>query len=315
MNKMKAILIDKYGDSSVLRYGETDRPKPGRGQVLVKIHFAAINPVDWKTRSGYNRILLGGFFPKILGHDLSGEVVEVGSGVKHFKVGDHVFGMLGLGLGAYAEYVAASESVLAVKPGNTSFEEAAAIPLATLTSLQALRDRANIKAGMKVAINGASGGVGLYAVQLAKYFKTEVTATCSPRNFELVKAQGADQVIDYKTTDLGDKKNYFDIIYDCVGTRSFNEDKDSLTANGIFVSTKTKPLSFISAQINNTFSIKKDKQVLAIPNHKDMVFIKELLENGDLKSVLDSNYLLSEMAEAHEYSESGRAHGKITIKI
>ena len=258
---------------------------------------------------------MGGGLPKVLGHDIAGEIVEAGASVKEFKVGDEVFGMLGIMAGAYAEYVRTTTNVLALKPDNITMQEAAAIPLAALTSLQALRNRANIEEGQRVLITGGSGGVGLYAIQLAKHFGAHVTTTCSKKSFELVKGVGADHALDYHSQDFTKSNETFDIIYDCVGAATFSECAHNLTKNGIFVSTITRPAGLIASLVKNPFSAKKDKQVLAVPNRADMKFLKQLLESGELRAIIDKNFSLADLRAAHEYSETGRAKGKITIQM
>ena len=319
MMKMKAIVYTKYGPPDVLQLKEVAKPTPKDNEVLVKVYAASINPMDWKFRSGeifLVRLMTGLIKPKnnILGFDLAGEIESAGKGVKLFKKGDKVFGGGQRG-GAYAEYICLPEENVAMKPSNMTYEEAAAVPIGAISALQFLRDLGNIQSGQKVLINGASGGVGTFAVQLAKYFGTEVTGVCSTTNLELVKSLGADLVIDYTKEDFTKNGQTYDIIFDTVGKNSFSRCKSSLMQNGIYLSiVPTLPL-LLQMLLTLMIDSKKAKTMMMKPNAGDPIFLKELIETGKVKSVIDRTYPLEQTAEAHRYAEKGHAKGKVVITV
>ncbi len=313
---MKAAVIHRYGSADVLQYEDVAPPTIKADELLVKVHASCINPADWKIRKGMLKIVTGNKFPIILGFDLAGEVVEVGSNVTRFTIGDSIYGTLKLpSAGAYAEFVAISENCAALKPTNISYTEAASIPLAGLTALQGLRDQGNIKPGQAVLINGASGGVGTFAVQIAKILGAEVTGVCSTKNLDLVKSLGADHVIDYTQQDFTQEPVQYDIIFDAVGKRSFSDCKKVLKPNGIYVTTLPTPENILPGIVTIFIPGKKAKLVLESPKAQDLVDLKELIEAGKLRTVIDRTYSLQEIAAAHAYSESERAVGKIAIAI
>ncbi|NET73541.1 MAG: NAD(P)-dependent alcohol dehydrogenase [Sphaerospermopsis sp. SIO1G2] len=312
---MKAMLIHGYGDVDVLKYEEVEKPKIKPDQLLVQVHASSVNPIDWKTRKGMLKILTGNKFPLILGFDVAGEVVEVGAKVTRFQVGDAIYGSTSFPGGAYAELAAIPENLATHKPTNLSYQEAATIPLAALTSLQALRNLGNIKSGQKVLINGASGGVGIFAVQIAKALGTEVTGVCSSRNLDFVKSLNADFVIDYTQEDFTKGNLQYDIIFDAVAKRSFSECRKVLTSNGIYISTLPLPEVILQSVLTAFIPGQKAKIVLENPNSQDLNFLKELIENGKLRTVIDRTYPLQELTAAHLYSESEKAVGKIAIVI
>ena len=241
---MKAIVFHAFGGNDVIELREAPMPTPGPDEVLIRVHAAGVNPVDWKVREGQSKILTGSRFPKILGIECSGEVVEKGSHVKKFKAGDAVIANAGMRLGAYAEYVAVRGKTVYPKPEIVTFEDAASLPIAGLTALQALRDKGRLAPGMKALINGASGGVGTFAVQIAKILGAEVTAVCSAANAGLVKGLGADHVIDYHQQDFTTIAERYDCIFDVVSSRSFGECKKALTERGVYVNTLPSPSLF-----------------------------------------------------------------------
>lgn len=313
---MKAIAIRGYGSVDVLRYEDLPTPQIKSDQLLVKVHASSVNPVDWKIRQGMLQLITGYSFPKILGFDLSGEVVEVGSAVKRFQPGDSIYACLSGGLGgAYAEYAAVSERVAALKPANMTYEEAASLPVAAGTSLQALRDLGNIQPLQRVLINGASGGVGIFAVQLAKIFGAEVTAVCSSKNFDLVKSLGADSLIDYKQQDFTQDAARYDIIFDAVAKQSFSSCKEALKPNGIYINTLPSPDIFMQGVFTALIPGKKAKFILLNSNTEDFTYLKDLIEAGKMRTVIDRTFPLQDLAAAHTYSESGRTVGKIAIAI
>ena len=312
---MKAIVIRRYGSAEVLQYEDVAQPQIKPNQLLVKVHASSVNPIDWKTRQGMLSLLTVNQFPLILGFDVAGEVVAVGSQVTGFQIGDAVYGSTSFPGGAYAEFAAVPENLIAYKPKNLSFEEAATVPLAALTALQALRDQGNIKSSQTVLINGASGGVGMFAVQIAKALGTEVTGVCSSKNLEFVKSLGADRVIDYTKEDFTDNSGQYDIILDAVGKRSLSNCKRVLTPNGIYISTLPTPEVFIQSLLTAFFPGQKAKFVIERPNTEDLVYLKELIETGKMRTVIDRSFPLAELAAAHSYSESERTVGKIAIVV
>lgn len=313
---MKAIAINQYGDASVLQYLDLASPQIKPDQVLVKVYASSVNPVDWKIRSGHLQLLTGYNFPLVLGFDVAGEVVQVGSSVTRFQVGDAIYAYLNsIPGGAYAEYVAISEQVICLKPSTLTYEQAAAVPLAALTALQALRNQGQISPGHQVLINGASGGVGSFAVQIAKAFSTEVTAVCSSKNVDLVKSLGADNVIDYTTFDFTQDAKQYDIVLDAVGTSSFSQCQAILKPQGIYISTLPNPDNLIQSVLTWVIPGKKAKLILAMSNSQDLAYLKELIEAGQLRPIIERIYPLSELAAAHTHSEQGRVVGKLVISV
>ncbi|MDZ8186469.1 MAG: NAD(P)-dependent alcohol dehydrogenase [Nostoc sp. ChiSLP02] len=312
---MKAVVIRRYGDAQVLQYEDVEQPKIEPTQILVKVRASSVNPVDWKIRKGMLSLLTGSKFPKILGLDVAGDVVEVGSQVTRFKSGDAIYGSTNFPGGGYAEFAAIPENVAALKPTNLSYEEAAAVPLAALTALQALRDGGNIQTGQNVLINGAAGGVGSFAVQIAKALGAVVTGVSSSKNLDLVKSLGADYVIDYTRQDFATDTKQYDIIFDAVGKRSLSQTKKVLKPKGVYISTLPSPESVVQTVLTAFLPGQKSKLVLQKPNAKDLVYLKELIEAGKIRAVIDRTFPLQELAAAHSYSETGRAVGKIAIAV
>jgi NADPH:quinone reductase-like Zn-dependent oxidoreductase len=317
---MKAILFTEYGSPDVLQLKDVEKPAPKDNEILVKIHAASVNAADWHTMRAepfLARLANGLLRPKNprLGADLAGRVEVIGKNVTEFQVGDDVFGELPLdGLGTFAEYVCSIEDALALKPANMTFEQAAAVPLAAFTALQGLRDKGQIRAGQKVLINGASGGVGTFAVQIAKSFGTEVTGVCNTSKVDITRSIGADHVIDYTKEDFTKNGKQYDLIFDAVGNRSIEDYKRALTPNGI-----CSVAGFTSLTRLFQFMFLGGKQVglmqTAYSNKKDLLFIKELLESGKVVPVIDRVYPLSEVPEAIRYIEEGHVKGKIVITV
>lgn len=323
---MKAIVYKKFGQPDVLHLEEVKKPFPGDDEVLVKVFAASINAGDWHLLTGDPLLMrftgVGILTPKnsILGSDVAGRVEAVGRKVRQFRPGDEVFGdIFGLGSGSFAEYVSVPESVLALKPSNISFEEAAAVPLAAVTALQGLRDRGHIQARQKVLINGASGGVGTFAIQIAKAFGTEVTAVCSTRNVEMARSIGANHVIDYTKEDFTKNGIQYDLILAVNGYQPLSAYKRALTPQGNYVFTGGSAAQTIQSLFLGPIMSKTDGQkmtsVYQKANQKDLRIIRDLLEDGRIKPVIDARYPLSETPEAFRYFGRGHARGKVIINI
>lgn len=317
---MKAILFEKYGPPEVLKIKEIDTPKPNDNEALLKIYATSVTPMNFRTRGAKTPLwpiirLTMGRRPKvkILPGDIVGEIVETGKNYTKFKVGDKVFGS---GKLAYAEYrVIPEKAMLTLMPNSLSIEEGAAIAFGGLTSMYYLKTKGLITAGQKVLINGASGGVGVYAVQLAKIFGTEVTAVCSTKNVELVKSLGADRVIDYTKEDFTKEKGTkYDIIFDAVGKSSFTKCKKLLSKNGKYLT--TVPSYRLLWQMLITTKFQKKKAMFGVGgSQEDLDYLKELIEEKKLKIVIDKEYHYTEIAEAHRYAELGHKVGGVVVKF
>ena len=320
---MKAILYTKYGSPDVLQFKEVEKPAPKDGQILVKIYAASANPLDWHLmRASPFLARLGGGLRKPkdprLGVDFAGRVESVGNNVIQFQPGDEVFGVA---TGAFAEYACADENEVAMKPANLSFEQAAAIPVAATTALQGLRDTGHIHSGQKVLVNGASGGVGSFAVQIAKSCGAEVTGVCSTRNLEMVRSIGADHAIDYTQEDFTRNGQYYDLIYDAVGNRSVSAYRRALNPMGtcVIAGFSNLPRLFQHMIVGPLRSKIGDKRVglmgMAKINQKDLLYLKELVEAGKIVPVIDRRYPLGEVPEAIRYLETKHARGKVVIVV
>jgi len=316
---MKAIVQTDYGSPDVLELKEIDRPVVKDNDVLVRVHAAAINAGDYFSMSGspwVARFTVG--FPKpknyILGWDLAGQVEEVGQKVKRFQPGDEVFGSCNH---TFAEYVSADADKFAMKPANLTFEQAAAVPTAALTALQGLRDAGKVQPGQKVLINGASGGVGTFAVQIAKSFGAEVTGVCSTKNTDMVLSIGADHVIDYTKKDFTQSGQRYDLILDNVANRSFSDLRRALTPQGIIIPNSGHGgMGYvIKAFLLSPFMRQQGSMYVTKPNNKDLVILKELIESGKITPVIDRTYPLSETPEAMGYAAEGHARGKVVITL
>jgi NADPH:quinone reductase-like Zn-dependent oxidoreductase len=320
---MKAIIRTRYGPPDVLQYAEVEKPAPADGQVLIKLCAASVNPLDLFLMRGTPllRRIPGLSTPKhkILGCDIAGRVEAVGKNVKQFKPGDEVFGVTGLGGDGFAEYVCAPEDKVALKPANLSFEEAAAVPIAALTVLQGLRDKGRIQPGHKVLVYGASGGVGTFAVQIAKSFGAEVTAVCSTRNVDMARRLGADHVLDYTREDFAQTGQRYDLIFAANAHRSIFDYWRALGRDGIYVMVGGGGLqilqAFLVGPLLSRLGRKKMRFFIANINQKDLVFLKSLLEAGKVVPVIDRRYPLSDVAEALRYLENRHAQGKVVISV
>jgi len=323
---MKGIAYRCYGSPDVLKLEDIEKPVAGDDQVLVKVHAAAVNPLDFHYMHGtpyVMRLDSGIGTPKNprLGVDFAGTIEAVGKNVKKFKAGDEVFGGRN---GAFGEYVTVREDrSLVLKPANITFEQAAAVPVAAITALQALRDKGHIQAGQKVLINGASGGVGTFAVQIAKSFGAEVTGVCSTKNVDMVRKIGADHVIDYTKEDFTQGDQYYDLIVDTVGTHSLLDYKHVLNPQGNLVIVGG-PVdnwligllgSVVYAKILSPFISQKFGMMLAELNPEDLAIVGDLMQAGKVTPVIDRTYKLSEVPEALRYLEQGHARGKVVIRV
>ncbi len=323
---MKAIVCTKYGPPDVLQLKEVEKPIPKDNEVLIKIFATTVSSGDYRIRSFKvnplmwlpMRIVMGFRGPrkKILGFALAGEIESVGKDVKLFKEGDQVFGNTGFGFGAYAEYrCLPEEGELLIKPANMTYEEAASIPFGGPTALHFLR-KGNIQSGQKVLIYGASGAVGTSAVQLAKYFGAEVTGICSTTNLELVKSLGADKVIDYTREDFTQSGETYDIIFDTVGKSPFSGCVRSLKKKGFYLRALHMELSpLVQGLWTGVTSSKKVIGGIAADKKEDLIFLKELIEAGKIKPVIDRRYPLEQTAEAHGYAEKGHKKGNVVITV
>ncbi len=319
---MKAIVYEKYGPPDVFQLKEVEKPIPKDDEVLVKVYAVSVTHADWAFVRGKPflvRLMYTGLLkPKhtILGADIAGRVETVGINVKKFQPGDEVFGDLGAyGWGGFAEYVSVPESALELKPAVMTFEEAAAVPQEAIVTLQVLRHKVQIQPGQKVLINGASGGIGTFAVQVAKYFGAEVTGVCSTKKLDMVRSIGANHVIDYTKEDFTKSGQTYDLIFDIVANRSIFDYKRALSPKGNYVAVAFSPAAlFIGPWISMTGS-KKMGSLVVKKNDKDLVFIKELLEASKIVPVIDRVYPLSEVAEAVRYYGEGHPQGKVVITV
>lgn len=320
---MKAITLYEYGSPDVLKFEEVEKPTPKVGEVLVKVHAAAANAADIHLMHGTPflvRLMIGGLRKPnyhILGSDIAGRVEAVGANVTQWKVGDEVFGASNLG--GFAEYVCAKAELLVSKPSALTFEQAAGAPMAAFTALQALRDQGKLQAGQKVLINGASGGVGSFAVQIAKLLGAEVTAVCSTRNIEIVRTLGADHVIDYTQTNFTQNGQQYDVILAANGYHPITAYKRALRPNGIYVMVGgTNPQLFEALLLGPLMSIGTKKQMKvtsAKSNPADLLYLRDLLEAGQLISVIDQCYPLQDGAQAMRYLDAGHARGKVILQM
>jgi NADPH:quinone reductase-like Zn-dependent oxidoreductase len=322
---MRAIVYHRYGPPRVLQCEDVEKPTAGDNEVQIRVRAASVNPYDWHFMRGEPyllRLMAGPRKPKDtrFGVDVAGEVEAVGKNVTHFKPGDPVFGTC---RGALAEYACAAESALVMKPENVTFEQAASAGIAALTALQGLRDKGRIQRGQKVLVNGAAGGVGTYAVQIAKAFGADVTGICSSRNVEMVRSIGADRVVDYTREDFTKNGQRHDILLDCVGNHSLAACRRVLNPRGIYVAAGGKagrwmigPLvRSITALALSPFGSRKFVSLLAKSSEEDLTLMRELMRSGKVTPIIDRCYTLSEVPEAIRYLEEGHARGKVVISV
>jgi NADPH:quinone reductase-like Zn-dependent oxidoreductase len=333
---MKAIVYHNYGSPDVLKCEEIEKPIAKDDQVLIKVRAASVNPLDEGLMKGGGRVVTGLRKPKVtrLGVDVAGQVEAVGSNVTQFKPGDEVFGVcirnpqdsavkVWVPQGAFAEYACAPESALVMKPSNVTFEQAASAPVASFTALQGLRDKGHIQPGEKVLINGAAGGVGTFAVQIAKSFGADVTGVCSTRNVDMVRSIGADRVIDYTHEDFTKSGGRYDLLFDCVGNHSLSACRRVLNAKGICIMVGERSgrgmigilVRVITALVLSRFVSQKFVTFLARPSKEDLNIMHDLMKAGKVKPVIDKCYWLSEVPEAIRYLGEGHARGKVGITL
>ncbi|MBV8551550.1 MAG: NAD(P)-dependent alcohol dehydrogenase [Acidobacteriaceae bacterium] len=325
---MKAVVYEGFGSPDILRCQDVEKPAPGENEVLIKVCAASINPLDWKLMKGgpfLIRILLGLGKPKIRrpGVDVAGEVEAIGRNVRQFKPGDEVFGTC---MGAFAEYATSAsvfglKSALVIKPENVTFDQAASAPVAALTALQGLRDKGRIQAGQQVLVNGAAGGVGTFAVQIAKLFGAHVTGVCSAGNVNLVRSIGADRVIDYIRNDFTQSGERYDLILDCVGNRSLSACRRVLNPQGtlVLVGAPDRATGIVARTIGalvwSRLGTKKMLFFIARMNKEDLTTVGEFMATGKVTPVIDKRFSLSEAREAFQYMEKGHARGKVVITL
>jgi NADPH:quinone reductase-like Zn-dependent oxidoreductase len=321
---MKAIVFQNYGSPDVLKVEELKTPSPGDDEVLLRVRAAALNPLDWRVMRGKPflvRLMVGLRKPRDTrpGRDVAGQVEAVGRNVTQLKPGDEVFGVC---RGALAEYACAAESALVVKSDKVTFEQAAAVPVAAYTALQGLRDQGRIQPGQKVLVNGAAGGVGTFAVQIAKSFGAEVTGVCSTRNVELVSSIGADRVVDYTREDFTTSGQRYDLILDCVGNHSLLALRRVLNPRGRYVGVGASTESMIgilarmaAAPLLSRLVSQSFVLLMAKSSKEDLAFLGGLMEAGKVTPVIDRSYRLSEVPEAFRYLEGGHARGKVVIAL
>ena len=322
---MLAIVNTTYGSPDVLKLNDVEKPSPADDEVLINVHAASVNAADLhylRADPFLIRLMSGLLKPKntILGADIAGRVEAVGKNVTQFQPGDEVFGDIsGCGWGGFAEYVCAREDALVLKPANITFEQAAAVPMAAVTALQGLRNKGQIQSGQKVLVNGASGGVGTFAVQIAKSFGADVTGVCSTRNLDMVRSIGADRVIDYTREDFTQNEQRFDLILAANGYHSISDYQRALNPKGTYVTTGGSMAQVSQAMLQGPWismtGSQKMGNMLARPNQKDLVFLKELLAAGNIVPVIDRHYPLRAVPEALWYLEEGHARGKVVITV
>jgi NADPH:quinone reductase-like Zn-dependent oxidoreductase len=314
---MQAAYFDQYGPADVLRYGEQPTPKPGAHQILVRVRASSVNPVDWKVRQGDLKLLTGQKFPRIPGRDVAGEVAAIGANVTRFRVGDRVYGMPDDGLGgANAEYAVLAETGAAFIPAGLNFEQAAAVPLAALTALQGLYAHGRLLSGDRVLVNGASGGVGSFAVQLARALGAgEITGVCSPANQELVRTLGADRVLNREEHDFTQERSRYDVIFDAAGKSSFVASKAALRRNGRYVTTTPDPAGVVAGVLSAALSDKSQRLFVTKESGPDLALLSAWLQTGTIRPIIAKTFPLRDIAEAHRYIEESRGAGKVVLVV
>ena len=319
---MKTVYYERYGSTEVLELREIEKPSTSNDEILVKVHAASVQPMDIRFRTGtplLARAIAGLTKPKIkiLGFDYSGVVEAVGENITSYYPGDEVFGLRNSEnkSGTHAEYFTVTEKEIARKPHNLTHVQAATAGMAGIMALQGLRDHGEIKPGKKVLLNGASGGIGTFAVQIAKHYGAEVTGVCSTGNLEMVKSLGADHVIDYTKEDFTKNTDSYDVIYDIVRKNTFNNCKKALTAKGIYITTDMSPGLLIEMKLNSNPNSKRSITMWGDVNGEDLEVVSKLLESEVIVPVIDRVYSMEEIVDAHMYIEKGHAKGKVILEI
>lgn len=311
---MKKITYKTYGPAEVMEITEASIPEPGSGEVLVKVMAAGINPVDYKVRNGSLKYIAPGKFPRTPGGEFAGVVEKNGDNSKKFSKGEKVFAMLNMAGGGYSEYLSVKEDLLSRMPEKWDFADAAVVPLAGLTALQALRDKGKISRGMKVLINGGSGGVGMFGIQIARALGAEVTAVCSGKNVDLVKGFGADRVIDYQKEDFTRLPVQFDIVLDAVAKSSPAQCSRIIKPRGTYITTVPAPGVMIR-QLTNPIRSRKTFGILCKPGGEDLDNLANLMQEGKIKPFIEKKYTLGQAVQAHQHIETGRVRGKLALTM
>ncbi len=311
---MKAAIINQYGPASELHVVEMPKPTPDTHEVLIRVHATCVNPFETKQRSGAMKLMMSGDFPKILGADVAGVIESVGLLVSDFQVGDRVVASLGMSGGGYAEYAVTKDTNLVKLPDSITFEQAAAMPVAAGTALQAMRDKGHLRPMDRVLINGAGGGVGSYAVQLARILGAVATAVCGPDGVAMAKELGAHRVINYQETDFTKLDEKYDLMFDAVGKSSIDECRNILAETGTYVTTHPSPKSILET-VTTLFAKQKSEVILFGFTQTDMTWMLKFAAEGRLKSVIQHTYKLEELAQAHAESEAGHVQGKLVVVI
>ncbi|MBC8084216.1 MAG: NAD(P)-dependent alcohol dehydrogenase [Hymenobacter sp.] len=314
---MQAAYYTQYGPADVLHYGEQPTPTPTPDQILVRVRASSVNPIDWKVRQGELKLLTNHKFPKVPGRDVAGEVAAIGDNVTRFRIGDRVYGMAADGVGgAAAEYAVLAEASAAFIPHELSMEQAGAVPLAALTALQGLYHHGRLLSGDRVLINGASGGVGSFAVQIARALGAgEITGVCGPDNQELVHTLGADRVINYKEHDFTKDHGHYDVVFDAAGKSSFRASQAALRRTGRYVTTTPDPAGIVLGTLAAALTQKSQHAFLAKNSGPDLALISAWLHAGAIKPIIYRTFPLRHLADAHRLSEKGGAPGKIVLTV
>lgn len=312
---MRAVRFHNYGDPSVLRIEEVPQPTPKADELLIRVHGSSLNMADIGGRSGQARLIHARRLPTTPGYDIAGEVVAVGATVTAFMPGERVYALTGLTAGGQAEYICVAQAKVGRAPMRISLTEAAAVPLAGLTALQALRGKAHMQAGQRVLINGATGGVGSFAVQIAKAWDCYVTAVCSGAKRDVALELGADEVIDYTQDDFTQHGQRWDIVFDAAGNRTFGEVRRTLTREGVMVASRPRPQGILPPTLGQLGIGPRYTFLITKSSGPDLALLSQLIDQGKLRPVIDQTFPLDEIQAAHRYFEAGQTRGKVVVQI
>jgi NADPH:quinone reductase-like Zn-dependent oxidoreductase len=312
---MRAARFHKYGDPTVLKVEEVAQPVPANDELLIRVHASSLNPADLGARRGQLRLVHARHLPHIPGYDVAGEVAACGPAATAFVPGERVFALVGLAGGAQAEYVCVNQAKVARAPQHLSLADAAVVPLAGLTALQALRGKAHLQPGQRVLVNGAAGGVGSFAVQLAKVFDCHVTAVCRGTQAQMVTALGADAVIDYTHEDFAARRQSWDVVFDAAGNRTFRDIRRVLTAQGVMVTTRPSPRDLLTASLQRRGAGPRYRFLITRASGQDLALLAHLVDQGRVRPVVDRAFALDHIEDAHRYFEQGQARGKVVVQI